>query len=259
MTDAQRRLVVQAVVKASRGRLPIAVQATDNSAPRMREAIRIVQADGADVAVLAAPYFALNASPSNLIAMYREVIRGSPLPIGFYDRGNRGAVPLSHAVVDAIVREPKVVMVKDSSGDPERRALFLDIRRQRPGLLLLNGDEFRCEEYLKAGYDGLLLGGAAFNGALAGAILAAARRGEWTRAARLQKRMNRMMWTVYGGRSISCWLAGEKRLLMELGVFRSTVNLLRYILPPRRERAIVALAKRECAVLLPRQPLGASE
>jgi len=114
--------------------------------------------------------------------------------------------------------------VKDSSTDPARREIALAARRKRPELRLFDGDEFHCVEYLKAGYDGLLVGGGIFIGYLAGKIIEATADGEFVLADKLQQRMNRMMYAVYGGKKIKCWLSGLKRLMVELGVFRNWKN-----------------------------------
>ena len=70
-------------------------------------------------------------------------------------------------------------------------------------------------------------------------------------AARGKKRMNRLMWDVYGGKTISCWLTGLKHLLVEMGLFRTTRNHLRYPLTPACRRAIAGALVRERKALLP--------
>lgn len=251
MTDGQRRLMVRSVVAAARGRLPVSVQVTDNSAARIVVNMRAAREDGADAAIIAPPFFLMNATPENVRDLYMDAIRACPLPVGIYDRGKHSAVAVPVKVLKAVMQEKKVVMLKDSSCDPERRALFLAARRKRRDLRILNGFEFDCVSYIKDGYDGVLLGGGVFNGFLAKLILDAVRKSDLTRADQLQQRMNRLMYAVYGGKKIACWLAGEKRLLMEMGIFSSWHNLLRYPLTPACERAIVRVMKTDRAYLLP--------
>ena len=200
MPDAERRSLVRAAAAAARGRLLLAVQVTDNSAPRIVENMRAAAEDGADIAVIAPPYFLLNATSENVTALYQTAIRACPLPVGVYDRGAYSSVPVPDEALRRIYAEPRVVLVKDSSANPDRRRIALDARKARPALRLLNGDEFHCVEYLQAGYNGLLLGGGIFNGRLAVRIVEAVRAGRISEAERLQKRMNRLMWDVYGGK-----------------------------------------------------------
>jgi dihydrodipicolinate synthase/N-acetylneuraminate lyase len=154
-------------------------------------------------------------------------------------------------ILDDIYKQDKVVMVKDSSANPKRRDIALAARRKRPDLRLLDGDEFHCVEYLKAGYDGLLLGGGIFNGYLAGKIMAAVKLGDFERAERLQERMNDLMYAVYGGKEITCWLSGLKKLLVEMKIFSTWKNYLDYPLTGDCERDIKRVLKEEQEVLLP--------
>lgn len=251
MPDATRRALVKATAKASAGRLAIAVQVTDNSSARILDNIEMAAEDGADVAVIAPPYFLLNATPDNIFALYQEAIRGSSLPVGVYDRGKFGSVVVPDEVLANIYAEENVVLVKDSSSDDGRRDIALEARGKRPELLLLNGNEFKCVDYLTAGYDGLLLGGGIFNGYLAGLIMQAVKAGDLTTANALQERMNTMMYAVFGGESIACWLAGQKRLLVEMGIFSTWRHFLRYPLTPECEQDIKRIVKEEADVLFP--------
>lgn len=251
MPDPQRREMVRTTVAAARGRLVVAVQVTDNSAARILDNMRTAAADGADLAVIAPPFFLLNATPDNVAALYLEAIRGCPIPVGIYDRGKNAAVPVTDEALRRILAEPKVVLVKDSSADLERMKFTVGLRQARPDLRLLNGWEFNNIPYLQAGYDGLLLGGGIFNGRLAGMIVAAVQAGRLREAERLQKRMNRLMWDVYGGKKITCWLTGLKHMLVEMGIFRTTHNHLRYPLTGSCRRAIARALARDREVLLP--------
>jgi len=251
MTDSQRSRLVRAARQFARGRLVLAVQVTDNSVPRILENARRAKADGADIAVIAPPYFFINATPANLLDLYRRAIRSSPLPVGVYDRGRHSPVFVPNSILGAIYAEPNVILAKDSSSDPSRRRIALAARKKRPTLRILTGDEFTCDEYLRAGYDGLLLGGGVFNGHIAGRIVSAVEAGDIAQAHRIQERMNRMMFDVYGGRKIACWLAGEKHLLVEMGIFRTWKNHLGYTLTASCRRAISRVLRIDRDVLLP--------
>ncbi|MDD5704502.1 MAG: dihydrodipicolinate synthase family protein [Kiritimatiellae bacterium] len=251
MTEEQRRLLVRTVAAGVKGKIPLAVQVTDNSAARILRNMATAREDGADIAVIAPPYFMTRATPDAILKLYVEAIRDSPLPVGIYDRGAYGAVKVPGAVLRKLYAEKNVVLVKDSSSDPDRRDLALAARRAKPSLTLLNGDEFHCVDYLKAGFDGLLLGGGVFNGWLAGRIMDAVSAGDLTLAERLQLRMNRLMFAVYGGKKIKCWLSGEKKLLVEMGIFSTWRNYPDYPLTPVCQRAIAHVMRTERDWLLP--------
>ncbi len=251
LPDADRRLLTQLTVKASKGRLPIAVQVTDNSAPRIIEKAKQAKEDGADFAVIAPPHFFFNGNANSLRDFYLEAIRKSPLPVILYHFGMNGKTAVPESVLKVLLQEKKVVAIKDSSDDPAYRALALAAKRKRPELGLQNGSEFNCVTYIEEGYDGLMLGGAAFNGYLAGQIIDAVNEGDIKLANKLQTRMNRIMYAVYGGKKITCWLAGEKYLLTQLGVFRGYRNYPNYELTPACQKAIDQVVERDADVLLP--------
>ena len=251
LPEREKRRLVETVASYSAGKLLVSVQVTDNSAKRILDNIRIAREDGADIAVIAPPYFLLNANARTLLNLYSQAIQESPLPIGIYDRGAFGNVVIPNEVLARIYSEPKVMIVKDSSADPARREIALAARRKRPELRLFDGDEFHCVDYLKAGYDGLLVGGGIFIGHLAGKIIEATDAGDFALAERLQQRMNRIMYAVYGGKKIKCWLSGLKRLMVELGVFRTWKNYLDYPLTASCLRDIQRSVERDRDVLLP--------
>jgi dihydrodipicolinate synthase/N-acetylneuraminate lyase len=251
LPDRQRRRLVQTVAEEANGRLAIAVQVTDNSALRILDNIAVARDDGADMAIIAPPYFMSNVNPQTLQDLYIQSIRESPLPVGVYDRGAYSSILIPESVLAAAYAETNVVMVKDSSGQPARRDVALAAKAARPDLRLFDGDEFRCAEYLQAGYDGLLLGGGIFNGYLAGKILAAVDAGDIALAEQLQNRMNRVMWDVYGGRSIGCWLSGLKKLLVEMGIFETWKNIPGFPLTGECLQAIERVLIEDRDVLFP--------
>ena len=251
LSERNRRTLVRKVVEYNKGRMIIAAQVTDNSSARMLENVKLIAEDGVDIAVIAPPYFVMNATPKNICALYLEVIDRSSLPIGIYDRGSFGTVVVPDVVLKVIYGQKKVILVKDSSTNPEHRKIALAARKKRPELRLLNGWEFNCIDYLQDGYDGLLLGGGVFNGYLAGLMMQAVKDGDLCLAQRLQDRMNRMMWSVYGGKKIKCWLAGEKELLVKMGIFSTHKNLPNYPLMKSCDQAIKRVLERDRDVLLP--------
>jgi 4-hydroxy-tetrahydrodipicolinate synthase len=228
LRECDREALVRGTVEASGGRLRVAMQVTDNSAARVLDNAEAAARWGAEIAVVAQPFFFFNATPDRQLAFYREIVRRSPLPVGFYDRGAASPYVLPESHFEELLAEPRLIVVKDSSVNVARRDRYLAARRTRPELALFTGDEFTCAQYLQAGYDGALLGGGIFNGRLAVRILAAVRTGDFATAEKLQARMNDLMYRVYGGKKIECWMTGLKELLVQMKVFSHQENLLGY-------------------------------
>lgn len=235
--------LVRHTASVARGRLKVAVQVTDNSSLQMLRQIEAVARAGADYAVVAAPGFFMNATPARLVAHYRETIRQSALPVAFYERGAHASYALSTTALEEVLAEPNLHFIKDSSSDVERQRFFLGIAAKRPGLRLFVGDEFQCASYLEAGYHGALLGGGIFNAGLVARIIDTLERGDCAGA--LQERMNRLMFHVYGGEKIECWLTGLKHLLVEMGLFQTTTGFLGYPLTEECRAAIAGIVHGE--------------
>lgn len=240
LTDADRETLVRAAADHSAGRLRLAVQVTDSSVGRTLRNIEAAARWGAEIAVVAQPYFFLNATPDRLLGFYRDVARGSALPLGYYDRGKASPYMLPESHLPELAAAPNIVMIKDSSTIATRRDLFVAARKARPGLVLLDGDEFDCVNYLRAGFDGLLLGGGIFNAGIARRIVAAVQAGDFAGAQKLQERMNDLMFRVYGGPKIECWMSGLKELLVQMGIFSTRENLLGYPLTESCRKQITA-------------------
>lgn len=238
MPYADLQELTAAAAEASAGRIRIAAQVTDNSARRMLANIEGLARAGAEFGVIASPYLMMNVNPRRVLDLYLEVVRSSPIPIGFYDRGKNAAYVVETELLPELLAEPNLQIVKDSSTDPVRRDVFLQAARSREGLTVLNGDEFHCLGYLQAGYNGLLLGGGIFNGGMALGMIRSVAQGDPDGAARIQERMNDLMFRVYGGEKITCWLTGLKYLLQRMGIFQSTAGYLGYPLTDSCRAAI---------------------
>ena len=251
MTLAQRRKFIQTISKYNCGRLKLAAQVTDNSAARILDNIKIVKQDGADIAIIAPPFLAINASAEHLHQIYIDAIRNSPLPVGVYDRGKNWPVFVPGGIMKKVYAEKNVIMIKDSSSDPARMRMALQVKKERPRLNLLNGNEFDCVNYLKAGYDGLPLGGGIINGLMARKIIAAVSKGDIELAQEIQADMAELLYAIYGGKDIKYWLSGEKRMLVELGIFRTWKSYLKYPLTASCEKAIKRMIKKYRDMLLP--------
>ena len=98
----------------------------------------------------------------------------------------------------------------------------------------------RLPKFSSLGYDGLLLGGGIFNALLAHQITAAVRANDLPKAHALQARMNDLMYRVYGGPKIECWLTGLKELLVQMGIFSTNKNLLGFPLTDHCRAQITA-------------------
>ena len=244
LPEGERRRLMRTAVRAAAGRLKIAAQVSDNSVPRILDNAAMAAEAGVDVAMVAPPATMLNATPDRITGLFVEAATRCPLPVGIYDLGRLRPIMIPEERLKEVYSLPQVTLVKDSSGAPERRAIALAVRRERPELQLFNGDEFRCLEYLTAGYDGFMFGGAV-------AVMPHLRRiaelfvaGDFAAAAIADDEMKEKLFGIYGGRSISCWLTGLKHYMVRRGLFATSASFLGYPLTEECraciERCVVA-------------------
>ena len=252
LPDRERLRLAELTVRCAAGRMPVAMQITDNSAERMIENLDRYQDTGIDIAVIAPPFFQLGADKGDFIyELYQRVIDASQLPVGIYNRGKYSSVYVSPEVLGRLLDDPKVILCKDSASQPEFTEAIMAARKRRDGkLAVLCGNEFDCVTYLKAGYDGLLFGGGCFNGAYAAEMHRLAKQGKFDEAQKIQDHLAEVMYKVFGGKSIACWMAGQKELMVRLGVFNTPKTFLNYQLTDECSRMIDEVIRDEKEWLL---------
>ena len=240
LPDRERLRLAELTVRYTAGRMPVAMQITDNSAERMIENLDRYQDTGIDIAVIAPPFFQLAAGKGDfLYELYKQVIDASQIPVGIYNRGKHSSVYVSPEVLGRLLDDPKVILCKDSASMPEFTEAIMAAKKRRGGkLAALCGNEFDCVTYLKAGYDGLLFGGGCFNGAYAAEMHRLARLGKFDEAQKVQDHLAEVMYKVFGGKSLACWMAGQKELMVRLGVFNTPKTYLNYQLNDECSRMI---------------------
>ena len=250
LPDRERLRLAELTMRYTAGRIPIAMQITDNSAERMIENLERYQ-ELIDIAVIAPPFFQRDANDDFLVDLYNQVIEASKIPVGIYNRGKYSSVYITPEVLSRILDNPKVILCKDSASMPEFTAAIMKVKKRRNGeIAVLCGDEFNCVEYLKQGYDGVLFGGGCFNGAYAAEMCRLAAAGEYARAQKIQDHLAEVMYKVFGGKNIECWLAGQKELMVRLNVFNTAKTFLSYQLTEECSRMIDEVIRDEKSWLL---------
>jgi 4-hydroxy-tetrahydrodipicolinate synthase len=188
----------------------------------------------------------MNVTQDYLYNMYRQVIEASPCDVGIYHR-NTPTAPNGETLA-RLAELPKVIILKDSSGNLDDEKSILSTRdrlRATKDFYAYCGAEFDCPKAIQAGYDGMMIGGACFNGRMAGKIVELTRKGQLDEAKSLQLRMNNLMYDVFGGKDLHCWLAGQKQLLVELGIFTTNKCVMNYHLDKETAENIKIAVKRE--------------
>ncbi len=235
MPRREIRRLTAAAAEASRGRVIISVQVTDNSPQRVLANIQDAIRDGADRVILAEPWFEIDPGPASRERYYLEVLDRSDLPAAIYSR-KKDFLPLeSYARIAA---HPNLCMIKDSSGDPKQKKLFAREKQNRKDLAVLTGNEFTIPEYLKAGYCGVLSGGCILTAPLLKKMMQAAKKNDFRKAQAIQKQCSTLLHCAYGGNENQSWLTSFKYVLKKIGVFATDEAFLHFPFPDETRKRI---------------------
>ena len=191
-----RRELVQAVCTQVRQRVPVLVGITDTAFVESVGVARAAADAGADAVVLAPPYYLPEAQP-DLQEYLDHLVPELPLPLYIY---NMPALTKVHFELDTVKRamdEPRIIGLKDSSGDMNYFKQAAELVRQRPDWTLLIGPEEKLFDSLQLGGFGGVSGGANLFPKLYVGVVEAFRAGNLERARQLQRQIQRVSDSFY--------------------------------------------------------------
>ncbi|MCZ0989328.1 dihydrodipicolinate synthase family protein [Streptomyces diastatochromogenes] len=188
LTDAQRRLVVEAVVGHVAGQLPVLAGAIDMTTLRVLDHVRAVTAAGAEAVVVTAPFYA-RTHPSEIVHHYRRLAAASPVPVIAYDIPVAVHTKLPAELVLGLASDGVLAGLKDSSGDLAAFREVVTGARAHHGFSVLTGSELIVDSALALGADGVVpgLGNVDPQGYVR--LYRAARAGDWEGARSEQERL----------------------------------------------------------------------
>jgi 4-hydroxy-tetrahydrodipicolinate synthase len=183
-----RREVIAVTCRCVRGRVPVLVGITD-ACPAHSLALARAAADaGARAVVLSVPYY-FPPDQTELEALARRVARASPLPVFLYNIPQFTRTAYEAPTVRRLADEPRIVGIKDSSGDLAYFRELTALARERPDWTVLMGPEELLAAGIAAGGHGGVNGGALLCPRLLVDLCAAAQAGDTARVALLQPQL----------------------------------------------------------------------
>jgi 4-hydroxy-tetrahydrodipicolinate synthase len=138
--------IIKIAVETVGGRVPVIAGTGANSLEEAVELTRAAQEIGADAALVVVPYYN-KPSQTGLYAHFKALHDATDIPILLYNVPGRTVADLLPETVGFLAKEPRIIGIKDATGDLER---FSAHRR-------LCGNDF----LLLSGEDGCALGAAA--------------------------------------------------------------------------------------------------
>lgn len=202
------RVAVDQVAK----RIPVYLGVGDTSLVRTLDRAARLGEVGADLLVVAAPFYFPVTSEARLVEHFVRIAEQAPAPIVLYNIPQHTHCPLSPAVVRALAEHPRIAGIKDSSGDWATFDAFLALRSD--GFRVMQGKEGLAAASLWAGADGLISGMANLAPRLLQALAASIRDGRpRSESLALQATIGRLA----GVFELGHWLAGMKCALQAAG------------------------------------------
>ena len=116
LSHAEHRHVVEIVVAAARGRLPVLAGTGSNSTREAIELTRYAKEAGADGALLISPYYN-KPTQEGIVAHYAEIARETDFPLVVYNIPGRTASNMLPSTLARLADIEPVVGVKEASGD----------------------------------------------------------------------------------------------------------------------------------------------
>ncbi len=145
--------LIRIAVDVSHGRVPVIAGAGSNSTAHAIELTRSAQTAGADAVLSVVPYYN-KPTQTGLAAHFRAIAQASDLPIILYDVPSRTVCGLADDTVARLAELPRVIGLKDATGDLAR---VVRLRGRLGGdFRLLSGDDASALGFLAQGGDGCI-------------------------------------------------------------------------------------------------------
>ena len=236
-----RREVITRACQLVKGRLPVLIGITDTSLVEAASLTRHAADFGAHAVVTSAPYYFPLGQPE-LFDFVERLLPDLALPLYLYNMPQMTKVSFAPETFQRFTQHERIIGLKDSSGDLNYFAQLVEVVKTRPDWRLLIGPEQFLADSVRLGGHGGVNGGAMIEPTLFVQIYEAAKRGDETRLAPLQKRLLQLGRIYSVGQHASTVIKGVKCSLSLMGLCSGVMaEPLTQFNPPEQARVRAAL------------------
>ena len=218
LSHAEHEQVIEEVVKAAAGRLPVIAGTGSNNTQEAIGFIRHAERVGADAALVVTPYYN-KPTQDGLYSHFKALHDCCELPIIIYNIPGRSAVDMMPETMGRLSKLPRVIGVKDATGRLERVSL------QRiacgPDFIQLSGEDATAPGFNAQGGVGCISVTANVAPKLCAAFQEASLAGDTARALELHDRLMPLHLAIFAEPG----LVGAKYGLARLGKCTEDVRL----------------------------------
>jgi 4-hydroxy-tetrahydrodipicolinate synthase len=213
LSPALRLRMVKETVRLCTDRVVVAAGISDSSPEACVEQINACAEAGAAVALVTPPfYFQLN--QEEVKRFYEELTRRSDLPVVLYNIPHLTKIWIEPATVAYLVKDPKIIAVKDSSRSFDYTQNLVSLRRPEHPFAIMTGSDTQLIAALTIGADGAWAASMNVAPELTTGIIRAQRGGDLTTAFFLHRQL--MALVALGRRGT--FPAGWKALVELIGI-----------------------------------------
>lgn len=217
LRDAEKRRALAIAVEEVAGRVPVIAGTGEPGTRRAVEMTQMAQRLGADVALVVPPYYYIP-DAQGVLRHYRTVAAEGGLPLLLYNIPGLTKVNLELDVVRALAEEPRIVGIKDSSGNLQYFQRLTQAAKSSKFCVVTGSDGMLFAQTV-AGGDGCISPGANLVPDWFVALWQAVREGRWQEAWAIQQRIQ----ALHRGIGYGSFPAGIKAALSLLGIGQRTV------------------------------------
>ena len=212
-----RRELIDRVTTQVAGRVPILVGITDTSfVESVRLAEHAAQA-GATALVLSTPYY-FPAGQTELTGYIENLVPELPLPLVLYNMPSLTKVWFEIETLIRLAAIPKIIGLKDSSGDLAYFQKAIELKKIRPDWSIMIGPEAKLPDAMRLGGDGGVAGGGNIFPKLFVDCYNACVAGDSVRVEALQSDINALQQIYEVGKYASKYIKATKCCLSLLGI-----------------------------------------
>lgn len=213
-----RRELIGRVCRQVNHRVPVLVAITDTAFAESVNLARRAAECGADAVVAAPPYYMPEGQPE-LQEWLAHLVPELPLPLFLYNMPPLTKVSYELETVRRALDQPRILGLKDSSGDLNYFKNVATFLKQRPDWSLFIGPEEKLLDALQLGGHGGVSGGANLFPKIYVKLCETFQAGDVTRAQELQREIQRISTSLYRvGKHPSTIIKGIKCALACLGI-----------------------------------------
>jgi 4-hydroxy-tetrahydrodipicolinate synthase len=218
LSHAEHQRVIEEVVAAAAGRVPVIAGAGSNNTVEGISLIRHAEKVGATAALVVTPYYN-KPTQAGLIAHYTALHDCCTLPIVIYNIPGRSVIDMTPETMGTLAKLPRIIGVKDATGKIER------VSMQRAacgaGFIQLSGEDATALGFNAHGGVGCISVTANVAPRLCAEFQEATLRGDYARALEYQDRLMPLHEAIF----IEPGLVGAKYALSVLGLCSDEVRL----------------------------------